>query len=107
MKHRTFIKSGLRIFHKIAAQFFIFENHPFKAQAFEGQAQLQDQVDYYCSLFVNAVASHRGFSVATVLASMADGRTFIGQQGIDAGLIDGIATLEELIVRMSRAAAPA
>lgn len=67
----------------------------------EGQAHLQEQVDYYYSLFVNAVASHRGASVDTVLANMADGRTFIGQQGIDAGLIDGIQTLPQVIAALN------
>jgi len=67
----------------------------------EGQAHLQEQVDYYYSLFVNAVATHRGTSVDTVLANMADGRTFIGQQGIDAGLIDGIQTLPQVIAALN------
>lgn len=67
----------------------------------EGQAHLQEQVDYYYSLFVNAVASHRGTSVDAVLANMADGRTFIGQQGIDAGLIDGIQTLPQVIAALN------
>lgn len=63
----------------------------------EGKAYLQSQVDYYYSLFVDAVATHRGVSVDTVLSQMADGKTFIGQQGIDAGLIDGLQTLPQLV----------
>lgn len=61
----------------------------------------QAQVDYLYSLFVDAVASHRGVDVETVLKDMADGRVFIGQQAIDAGLVDGFATLEDLIAQMS------
>ena len=63
----------------------------------EGRAYLQEQVDYYYALFVDAVAAHRGVGVPQVLADMADGRIFIGQQGIDAGLVDGISTLDGLV----------
>lgn len=61
----------------------------------------QAQVDYLYSLFVDAVAMNRGVDVETVLKDMADGRVFIGQQAIDAGLVDGFATLEDLIAQMS------
>lgn len=67
----------------------------------EGKAHLQAEVDYYYSLFVDAVASHRGVSVETVLEQMADGRTFIGQQGVDAGLVDGIQTLPQVIAALN------
>lgn len=69
-----------------------------------GRQAMQDQVDYMYSVFVGDVARNRGVSVDTVLQRMADGKTFIGQQGIDAGLVDGITTLGALIHRMSRAA---
>jgi len=61
----------------------------------------QAQVDYLYSLFVDAVAMNRGVDVETVLQDMADGRVFIGQQAVDAGLVDGFATLEDLIAQMS------
>lgn len=67
----------------------------------EGKAHMQAQVDYYYSLFVDAVAAHRGVSVETVLAQMADGQTFIGQQGIDAGLVDGIQTMPQIIAALN------
>jgi hypothetical protein len=38
-----------------------------------------------------------------VLANMADGRVFIGQQAVDAGLADGILTLEALIEQLNQA----
>lgn len=61
----------------------------------------QAQVDYLYSLFVDAVAMNRGVDVETVLKDMADGRIFIGQQAVDAGLVDGFTTLEDLIAKMS------
>jgi capsid assembly protease len=67
----------------------------------EGQAEIQSQLDQIYSVFVEDVAANRGVSVETVLNDMADGRVFIGQKAIDAGLVDGVSTLEQLIAEMS------
>lgn len=66
-----------------------------------GRAYMQDQVDYLYTQFVQAVADYRGVSVDQVLADMADGRIFHGQRAVDAGLVDGIATPEQLIARLA------
>lgn len=67
-----------------------------------GRASIQAQVDYYYSLFVQAVAANRGVSADKVLIDMADGRVFIGQQAIDAGLVDGVSTLDALVAQLDR-----
>jgi signal peptide peptidase SppA len=72
-----------------------------------GRQTIQDQVDSIYSVFVQAVADNRGVSVDTVLQDMADGRVFIGQQAIDAGLVDGVSTLDALIAKLSRQGAGA
>jgi signal peptide peptidase SppA len=66
-----------------------------------GREHMQERVDYLYSLFVDAVASHRGVSVEQVLSDMADGRVFIGQQAIDAGLVDGFMSLDQLIDQLA------
>lgn len=60
----------------------------------EGAADLQEKVDYLTQEFVNAVATNRKLSAASVAAQ--DGRTYIGQQAIEAGLLDGFMRVEEL-----------
>lgn len=67
----------------------------------EGQAYIQQQVDQIYGAFVDAVALHRKVSASAVLENMADGRIFIGQQAINAGLVDGIATVETMVERMA------
>ncbi len=67
----------------------------------EGHATIQDMVDTLYSIFVGEVANHRGVSVETVLKDMADGRLFIGQQAISAGLADGVSSLEGLIDQLA------
>lgn len=61
----------------------------------EGRAMLQDLVDRIYTVFVEAVARQRGINVEQVVAT--EGRIFIGQQAIEAGLVDGTATLDRLL----------
>jgi signal peptide peptidase SppA len=68
----------------------------------DGRQSIQDQLDYMYSLFVGAVAKNRGVNTDVVLSDMADGRVFIGQQAIDAGLVDGIITLDALVEQLNR-----
>ena len=67
----------------------------------EGKQVMQDQVDYTYALFVDAVAKNRNCTADVVLANMADGRIFIGQQAIDAGLVDGVSTLAQLVQQLN------
>ncbi|XVJ69885.1 MAG: S49 family peptidase [Rhizobacter sp.] len=73
----------------------------------EGEATLQAQVDYIYGLFVDAVAANRGTSADAVIERMADGRTFIGTQAIDAGLVDAVSSLDALISDLSQGTHPA
>jgi len=63
----------------------------------EGEEYLQSISDTYYSIFVEAIARNCGVSVAAVLADMADGRIFIGQQAVDAGLADTVGDLNTAI----------
>ncbi len=58
-------------------------------------------VDYIYGLFVEAVARNRGANVEDVLKNMTDGRVFIGQQAVDAGLIDRIESIDEVIKNLA------
>ena len=66
-----------------------------------GHECIQEQVDYLYSLFVDRVATFRGVSTDKVLNNMADGKLFIGQQAIDAGLVDCISSLGDLVDQLS------
>lgn len=67
----------------------------------EGRNYLQGQVDEIYRVFVDAVAQHRSVSVEQVLAHMADGRVFIGQQALDAGLVDGVSTVDAMVEQLA------
>jgi len=59
----------------------------------EGKAYLQDMVDTYYSIFVEAMARNRNTTVDAVLEHMADGRLFIGRQALDVGLVDQVGNM--------------
>jgi signal peptide peptidase SppA len=65
----------------------------------EGRAMLQDVVDRIYTVFVEAVARQRGIAAEQVVAT--EGRIFIGKQAIEAGLVDGTATLDRLIAALA------
>jgi len=65
----------------------------------ESREYLQSQIDYLYSVFVGGVAQNRGVSEEEAL-EMADGKVFIGKQAIEAGLVDGISTMEQLTAYM-------
>lgn len=60
----------------------------------DGKAYLQEMVDYLASVFINGVAKGRNLAPSAVAAQEA--RVYIGQQAVDAGLLDGFATASSL-----------
>jgi signal peptide peptidase SppA len=62
----------------------------------DGRAYIQSQVDGIYAVFVETVSANRGRSVEQILEA-ADGKIFMGQSSVDAGLVDGMATLAEVI----------
>jgi capsid assembly protease len=68
----------------------------------EAHAELQAQLDHVYSVFVNAVAANRGVDAQTVLGKMADGKIFFGKQAMDAGLVDGISSVQDIISQLNQ-----
>ena len=65
----------------------------------EAMQEISARLDYIYTLFVDTVARNRGTDQNTVLKKMADGKTFIGKQARDAGLVDSIGTIEDALVQ--------
>lgn len=94
-------QSGVRLTDVVAGKYkrIASSNGPLTD---EGRATIQAMVDYLYEVFVTAVADHRGVSVEKVLADMADGRVFFGEQAIAVGLADGVSTLDDLVAQLNR-----
>ena len=66
----------------------------------DGRKSIQESLDYTYSLFVDAVAKNRNVSPTLVLLDMADGRVFIGKQAVQAGLVDGVMSMDQLVNKL-------
>lgn len=86
-------QAGVKITHIYAGQYKALGNSA-EPLSKESETYLQDKVDYFYSLFVDAVAENRGVDTQTVLKKMAEGKLFIGQQAKEAGLVDEIGGLD-------------
>ena len=64
----------------------------------EQLAEFQREIDALNEYFVDGVAAGRKLDKARVQA-LADGRVWIGQEAISAGLIDGVSTIDEAVAR--------
>lgn len=71
------------------------------APSAEQVAYLEGQMDHLYTVLIDAVAQQRGTSAEQVLAHMADGRVFIGAQAVDAGLADGISTVDAMVEQLA------
>lgn len=66
-----------------------------------GRAQVLATVDALAQVFVETVAQYRGVSPSTVLTRFGQGDVLVGQQALDAGMIDGLGTFEETLARLA------
>jgi len=73
----------------------------------EGRDTMQAQVDYIYNVFLDGVATNRGLESRDVAhTQMGDGRIFFGQQAVDAGLADGIASVDQVVAQLRAGTIP-
>lgn len=65
-----------------------------------GRTALEKNVDAAAKVFLETIAGYRGTTYENVLENYGQGATFIGQDAVDAGLADGIESLDSLVEKM-------
>lgn len=73
------------------------EGNQFEPLGDEALEHMQEQVNDYYDLFVDAVARNRGVSREAVLTGFGQGRTFTAQRAVEAGLADRVAPFEAVL----------
>jgi len=63
----------------------------------EARGYLQHQIDSYYKKFISDVARNRGVSPSKVLQDYGQGRVLVAEDAAGVGMVDGIATLDEVI----------
>lgn len=66
----------------------------------KARAEIQGQLDQVYTMFVQHVADSRGVSYAVADEKMAQGRVFVGQAAVDAGLVDSVTSFDALLSKI-------
>lgn len=76
------------------------EGNPYQPLSEDALAEYQSMVNYYSDMFHQAVAVNRGRSVADIRANFGQGRVLNSQKAKEVGMIDRIASLEQVITNL-------
>ena len=88
----------------ISAGKFKVEGNPYVPLDPEAQAFMQSRVDDYYNAYIKAVAKGRGVSVADVRDGMGEGRVLGADAALAAKMVDGVATFDDVLAKMQKAA---
>lgn len=78
------------------------EGNPYEPLSDEARQAIEERVDEMMGMFESDVAKGRRVSVETVRSDFGQGSMLSSKNAVKAGMIDGIATLEATIRRVSR-----
>lgn len=92
-------KSGLKP-TLLTAGAYKADGHPFASLPDDARLRIQSQIDAVYSLFIKAVATHRGMSTENVRKTEAG--VFMGRTAVDAGLADEIGGLDDVFAFLNR-----
>jgi signal peptide peptidase SppA len=88
----------------ISAGKYKVEGNPYSALDEEAQAFMQSRVDDYYAAFTKAVAKGRGVPISQVRDGMGLGRVLGADSAVQQGMVDDVATFDQVLSRMRRAA---
>jgi signal peptide peptidase SppA len=86
----------------ISAGKYKVEGNQFAPLAEEARDNIQEQVDGWYAMMTNSIAKGRGIKGADVRKSYGEGRTFMADKALAAGLVDRIDSLDNTIRRVAR-----
>lgn len=71
--------------------------NPYEELSPTAKAEIQKQLDYMGEMFTAHVAERRGVPYPTADRDMGQGRVFVGAQAVAVGLVDAIASFDEVV----------
>jgi signal peptide peptidase SppA len=86
----------------VSAGKFKVEGNPYEPLGEDARAFMQSRVDDYYGAFVRAVARGRGVGVQQVRDGMGQGRVLGADEALAQGMVDGVATLSDVVRRMQK-----
>jgi signal peptide peptidase SppA len=91
----------------ISAGKYKVEGNPYGPLDDDARAFMQSRVDAHYGAFTRAVARNRGVAVDAVRSGMGEGRVYGAADAKAAGMVDDVATFEQVLSRMARASGKA
>lgn len=82
------------------------EGNPFEPLSEDARDYMQSRVDETYEAFVGALARARGLTNAQVKAQFGEGRVMSASRALAAGMVDRVATLDDVIAGLSNGARP-
>lgn len=86
----------------ISAGKFKTEGNPYEPLSDEARAAIQDRVNEYYQMFVDAVGRNRGVASSKVQEGFGQGRVMGARQAVAMGMADRVATMDEVLQGMMR-----
>jgi len=93
-------KNGKSNFEIIVSDLSPNKNAPIDTE--NGLALVKQELNDLAEVFINAVARNRATSFDDVVSNYGKGGVFIGQKAVDAGLVDGVASLDDVCEMMKK-----
>jgi capsid assembly protease len=84
----------------ISAGKYKTEGMPYEPLSAEARASMQQMVNTFGDMFINAVARNRGIGSYAVKNGFGEGRMVLAADAIKAGMADGVATLDQTLARL-------
>lgn len=78
------------------------EGSPFGPLGVNAKQHMQSRVNGYYRMFVGAVAKHRNVPESTARSGMGQGRLLDAERSTRESMVDGIATLDDVMLRLSQ-----
>lgn len=97
---KALVKAGVKT-TLISAGCYKIEGNPFQPLSTRGRSAMQARVDAYYRAFVADVAQHRNVPESAVRNGMGQGRLLDAERAKREGMVDGIATVDEVVRRLA------
>lgn len=79
------------------------DGNPYEPLTDGARAEIQKRVDYYYGMFIKSVSENRRISQKSLKESYGNGKIYTADEALKLGVIDGIATLEQVVNKLQRA----
>ncbi|KGC58609.1 signal peptide peptidase SppA [Burkholderia pseudomallei] len=98
---KAFEKAGIET-TLISAGRYKTEGNPFEPLGADARRHVQNRVNDYYRMFISAVAKHRSVTESAVRNGFGQGRLLDAERAKREGMVDGIATLDDVVRRLAR-----